>query len=230
MKTDLISLPACVPTATALQIDQRAPDKDLLAIGRTISVMVKGQAWWLADLGIELRRRKLKEVKTLHPDLTDEELDNKARHYVGEVAEVLGIDTAYWHNCVSLGTYFESSLRSENPAITPSHHHLAMQAAGGSASDPKKAVAWLLKAEENQWTVAQMRQQVRQALATGTAPNQPPEPNPFEALDDADHWAITQQATALSPEMAKACLVRFTALIAFIERLKEAAGEARSQV
>lgn len=219
----LIPLPAASATKTALVINQRATDKELTELGHALAHIEGSRSWWMGDYGLELQRRKRKELKTLNPKLTDDELDAGSRHYIGDRAEALAVDAANWHNCTMVARFYDTSVRTE---ISFGHHYVAMGAVG-ARGDVKKAIAWLLTAAEKGWSVSQLRGEVNRALATGAPIVALPEANPFAPMDEADHWAGEHKETALTPELARACLTRFAGLIAFIERLKEEAAKAQ---
>lgn len=222
LATKLIPLPAASATQNGLTINQRATDKEMSDLGHALAQIEGSRQWWLGDYGVEIQRRKMKEAKALNPGIAEEDMRAAGRHYMGERADILGIDAGSWHNCVMVARYYELSFRNETSF---GHHYIAMLAAGGAGSDPKKAIAWLLKANEKGWSVAQLRREVNLSLGTAPIPQASAEANLFAPLDGADHWAATQNETRFTPELAKACLVRFTALIAFVDRLRAVAAQ-----
>jgi len=219
--TALIPLPSASATKTALLINEHATDADLAALGHTLAQVEGSRSWWLGDYGLELQRRKAKEAKASNPNAQDDENDATGLHYMGQRADALGIDEGNWRNCVLVARYFKPSLRTD---ISFGHHYIAMLAAGGAKSDPRKALEWLDKTKTNAWSISQLRHKVNLHLATSKQPELKAPANPFAPLDEADRWAIHQQGEDYTPEAAANCLTRFRALIAFIKRLETIAG------
>lgn len=223
-KSQLIPLRAASPTPTALAINPRATDRELAELGKTLAQVEGARQWWLGDYGIELQRRKRAELKKLKPTLTDEQLDAAASHYTHERAEALAIDPGSWRNCVMVARFYAPSFRHDGPHASFAHHYTAMLATGAHG-DTKAAVAWVIKAIEREWSVSDLRRAIAEANATARPPEAPAEANPFAPLDEADHWAITQQDVALTPDLARACLTRFAALVAWLDRLRATAAQ-----
>ncbi len=221
----VVTLPCAVVSRSALHVDPRATDKQLGELGAMLVQIEGSRSWWLGDYGLALQQRRLdalaKGADGAAPVTDAEELEAKGLHYITGKAEALGIDVGTWRNYVLVARFYKHSYRED--ALGFVHHIVAMYAAGGASGDPKKAVAWLLKAKEHGWTASKMREAVNKSLATNAPPKMPPEENVFAPLDEADHWANGMTHQKINPEAARQLLTRFAALIAFVDKLKELA-------
>lgn len=228
----VVSLPSAVVTKTALIIDPRATDKQLGELGVSLVAIDVSRSWWLGDYGLFLQERKRAELRKALKEkraeekkpFTDEDeasITTQGTSYLADKSEILGIDVGTLTNYVSVSRFFQVLTRCENLGIA--HHIVAMGAARAVKGDVKVAVKWLLKAEEEGWSVSRLREAVNRSLATSNAPKLPPEENPFAPLDEADKWAHSMASQTINPDAARKLLTRFAELIAFVDKLKELA-------
>lgn len=230
-----VSLPGAGVTRTALVINPKATDKELGELGAALVAIDGSRSWWMGDYALFLYDRKRAELladltekrKAEGKPLTDEDREDittAGTGYLAEKARVLGIDEGSFRNCQSVARFYRKlSYRNDNPAIGFAHHVAAIVGAGGATGEPKRAVAWLIRAEENGWSVSQLREQINRSQSTAKQPELEPLANPWQPLDDADEWARQIEITGFTPDAARTQLSRIAALLAFIAKLQELA-------
>ncbi len=215
-----VSLPGAGVTRTALIVNERASDKELAELGAALVSIGGSHSWWIGDYGLFLQNRKRLEHIKQFPDADPTEIEDKGRHYMDGKAGALGLDEGNWKFCVMVCRFFKPLVRTN---LSFTHHHEAMKAAGGAGGDVKKAVMWLLRAEENGWSVSMLRAQVNKSLATSKPPALEPLPNEWKPIDDADDWAKNAAVDSFTPDAAREHLTRLANIIALIEKLRELA-------
>lgn len=209
---------SCVVIGKEVTIDQ------ILRLVDGVVEVSGGTQWWMGDLGLRIQSDKraeyLERNPALSPDMEREvSAEWFAREYTRTYAEGREIDEGSWRNCVMISRFWPAESRSDS--LSFSHHVAAMTAAGGASGKLREAAKWLERAADAGWTAAELRRQVNLSLAD---PNRPkpkePEANIYLPLDEADKWSIKHQGDKLDPEYAAMLLVRWQALIGFIEKLK----------
>lgn len=171
--------------------------------------MEGGTSWWYGDIGLAISDRAAEE--------------KKGENYAVERAEILGISSGHWWDCVSVARFYPNSDRSE---LSWTHHEVAMRGAGGSSGELAKALSWLRQAKEMNWSVSDLRKHVNLALATARPPKAPLEENAFAQIDELDAWLAKRPALpVLTAATARTQLVRWQALVSFVDQLKAIAGQ-----
>lgn len=239
-----------------VKFDRTLSLDQLSALAAAVTEMHGGTAWWYGDIGLEIqaRNREANElkaqaedarVKTLEREL--EHVEGKERddvrialhdaearaaelrgdqcyHYLGNLSEALGIDSGYWRNCIMVARFFQSSCRHDDLSIN--HHYEAIRGAGGVEGKMIDAKAWLTRAAESEWSVAELRKEINLSKMTAPLTPHPPFENEFEPLDAADKWAMRFKSdTRITSDSAKKLLTRFQAIRDFLRRLEEIAAK-----
>lgn len=241
----VIRLPGITATKTALSVAESATDQQLHDAFGQIAKMEKSVAWWIGDLGIAISERKrapllekAAELRKRAKNCTDDEDGMRAARdlraqadkveasqveYARELSEAHGLDSGYIRSCVQLCRAFQVCDRSHT--LTPQHHRAALKAAGTqtTGSGLTKAVEWLNVAEDEKLTAAELRKRVNQSLATTHSPTARAEEHVHKALDAADSWCIHNGGAQYSKPVAANMLVRWQALVKFVDNLRECA-------
>ena len=235
-KTLSVALPGGVWTKTGFMVFDSATEAQLCDTVSQMNALNLSCAWALGDLGIAIQERKQKEYFAEAGNLRErakktddaeakarllekaDELEGRLPQYTKELAELLGVDSGYWRNCVSLARFYEPSFRMT--VLTPTHHIAAMHGAGGSSGNVATAREWMEQATRDALTASELRKRVNQALATSRKPAKPAEGNPFKALDAADQWCIANKALEVKAEHRAALRTRFQALIDWLRKLE----------
>jgi hypothetical protein len=190
-------------TRNSLVIPKEATDSQVASVGHFLQSVEGSKAWWWGDYFIALETRK-------------------GEHYTSEWAELAGVTSGTLRNWKSVAGFFESSCRHDS--LSWQHHYEAMCGADG---DLAIAQNWLQLADENKWSVSQMRKAIRQANREHNDDDDPGPPElPYQALYDADHWATSklQEIKALPKTEKQRLFNNLHALIELVEYLRDEGG------
>jgi hypothetical protein len=231
MTTSLVSSPHTIALAgidatdTFLNLPPTITQQDERFLISHIRTVGRGLPWWVGDFALHFQSRIDRQRK-------DEEAAAKAEarqpkeiaDYADTLAQAWGMSASYIRNAATVSSFYPVSNRLEK--LTWRHHQDAMMAAGGVKHGTREsAKGWLKKAEAGGWSCADLRQKALPATLN-TRPPSDPEDNPFDPLDTADKWATQHHAElkAITRERAQNLIIRFRALIEFVDHLRALTG------
>jgi hypothetical protein len=194
-----VSLPGCKFSRTGLLIDTKASDEQLTQIGNALVTIEGSRSWWIGDYGCALQRRK-------------------GEAYTEGRAEVLGIEPGSFRVYKCTADFFP--VLSRLNALSFGHHYEAMVGADG---DLAVAQNWLGLAEKNEWSVSELRKEIRATRAEYKPDGQKPTGNGYSALLDANRYASSQmqELESYTSERAAAILEDNKQLAQYLAQLAE---------
>jgi len=199
-----IAAPGASFRRNALVIEAAATDAQIRRLGFLIADVADGTDWWRSDYLAEIKARY-------------------GADKAAKASQSLGIEQASFEFFSNIAAMFPLALRIDG--LTFAHHSEAML---GCKDDPESALSWLQQAKTNEWTVSQLRRELRQAHASYKQDGRKPTGTGYSAVTDAERWACTQieKANEYTPERARAVLLDLTKLRQFIEQISVIAARA----
>ncbi|MEY5101109.1 MAG: hypothetical protein RJA36_3828 [Pseudomonadota bacterium] len=183
-----ITIPGCVLTRTGLKLDT-IDEATLLHVGAFLDQVDASRAWWHGDYLLAFCEFRLAaESKNVRDEAkADPKMRQRLfRRYTAERIDIAKVELDTLHEWRDVAGFYSLLRRRSN--LSNNHHLEAMVASGGDAA---VADEWLDKAEENKWTVPQLRAAIRQAKRAQQEPDEPMPEVTQQELFACQRWART---------------------------------------
>jgi len=160
-----LSIPGTEFNHRSLRIDQDIDQENLSNVNQLLCTVTSCSSWWLGDLLVFVRdrakERARKEKLEEHPNIDPEELEKFATE-AGNESVWNVINEAYDSEVAAVSMEVCSAIPPEYREFNLSFKHYR-EALLLSRRDVNAAAArdWLEEAEENNWSVSQLRKQIR---------------------------------------------------------------------
>jgi len=158
-----LSIPGAEFGHRSLRIDPNIKKENLSNVNQLLSAVASCSSWWVGDLLAFVRKRaeKRARVEKLEekPNIDFEELEETVNRIGDESAWNL-IYEAYDSEAAAVSMEVCSAIPHELRTYNLSFKHYR-EAILLTRKDVKAACVWLREAEENNWSVSQLRKQIR---------------------------------------------------------------------
>ena len=158
-----LSIPGTEFNHRSLKIDQDIDQENLSNVNQLLCTVTSCSSWWLGDLLVFVRdrakERARKEKLEEHPNIDPEELEKFATE-AGNESVWNVINEAYDSEVAAVSMEVCSAIPHELRTYNLSFKHYR-EAILLTRKDVKAACVWLHEAERNNWSVSQLRKQIR---------------------------------------------------------------------